>query len=161
MGLDTYLQKHYENYTDDMPEGIYEDNEVCYWRKCWGLDHWLSSKATKVIEEQCVWEINTSVLKEPLAKMEKYIDKLIKKSNDMGYLVDDTEELRIVVNEIEDDNEKDYEKLLKIIKSFSCNGLDMEVFADSIWSTLSTFINTYNQFKKAIEYPTLILVSSY
>ena len=43
MGLDTYLFNDFK-----LPVV-----EVCYWRKCWGIDKWLNSKIDK---NKPIWE---------------------------------------------------------------------------------------------------------
>lgn len=155
MGLDTLLRKKVWNEDDDNKE-----NDVCYWRKCYGIDNWLAEHASEVLEPQATWKIETKILEGSLSVFEKYINRLIKQANKLGYEIEDFDELHSLILSLnEEDN--DMLELEKVIKPFDYEGLDYRTFEDSIWSPLSTFCNTYQQFKKAIQYPTLILISSY
>lgn len=155
MGLDTLLRTKVWREDDDNDE-----DDVCYWRKCYGIDNWLAEHSSEVIEPQCTWKIETKILKDSLGTFEKYINKLIKKANQLGYEIEDFDELYSLIVSLNEED-KDMLKLEKVIKSFDYKGLDYRTFEDSIWSPLSTFCQTYQHFKKAIQYPTLILISSY
>lgn len=149
MGLDTSMRP------------LNSEEDVSYWRKCWGIDSWLGSKAIKVIEPNYEYEFNTKILKPIIPLMEKYIKNIIKKARKLGYRVKNIEELWTLTINLYEENSNDYYELEKIIKSFSYDGLDFEIFEDSIWNPISLFLQTHQQFKNAVKYPTLILTSSF
>lgn len=150
MGLDTYLIKEKPS-NEYVSLEDWDEIEVAYWRKCYGVNEWLKSKS-KEIENSYLKEFSTDILKPIVKKMEKYIDKLIKKSNQLGYFVDNVDDLYSLVIELDNNygyNNQNYDKLEKIILSFNMDGLDFDSFDNSIWSSLSTFIQTYDNFRKA------------
>lgn len=153
MGLDTIIQRKNDG------------EEIAYWRKCYGIDRWLRSKAIPQDNENYEFKINTEVLKQPFEKMTNYIQKLIGRASELGYYVQDTEELKeLIINLDEGGAEEigDLDKLEKIIMSFASNGLDYSAFKDSIWSPLHTFLTTYAQFEKALNTEEEVtLISSY
>ena len=149
MGLDTIMHP------------LNDEKDVSYWRKCWGIDSWLGRKAVKVIKPNYEYEFNTKILKPIIPLMEKYIKQIIKKARKLGYRVKNIEELWTLIINLYDDSSDDYYELEKIIKSFSYDGLDFEIFEDSIWNPISLFLQTHQQFKNAVKYPTLILTSSF
>lgn len=159
MGLETIFYEHYdrENPNDNEPS-------ISWWRKCSGINNWLISKASKKIDD-CVFEFDTSVLNDVITTMGKYIKKLAEKANFLGYFVEDIESLRSLVAKLYDEEHgydyKDYKILEKIIKSFNCNDLTFDDFEESIWDSLSNFVDTYKNFVKSVQYPTLILIESY
>lgn len=155
MGLDTTLYEKYDAQNDEYK------NEISWWRKCWGVDSWLRRKATNVIKEDCAFSFDTEILKPIIVKMEPYIDKMMLLADLKGYCVTDEESLSYLIGNLWDEENKDYLAFDKIIKSFYFDDLGYGDFEYSFWSSVTTFINTYIGFKKAIEYPTLILSSSY
>lgn len=161
MGLDTYLikEKPKNEYTSLQD---WEKIEVGYWRKCYGINDWLKRKSGKKIEKW-LFEFPAEILKPIVEKMEVYIDKLIKKANELGYSVENVDDLWSTICTLDESNsiEKDLETLDKVIYSFNIDDLDYSVFDDSIWSALSTFIQTYNNFKRASQEPVLYYGESF
>ena len=155
MGLDTTLYEKYDAQTNEYT------HEISSWRKCWGVDRWLRSKAFEVIRSDHAFKIDTEILKPIIVKMVPYIDKMISLANRKKYFVLDAESLLYLVGRLYDDENNDYLAFDKIIKSFCCEGLCYSDFQDSFWSGVITFINTYIGFSKATVYPILILNSSY
>lgn len=157
MGLDTvFIRANCFNKNNQ------EDNEVGYWRKCYGVNNWLVHKATKCVKHDYEFEFSTDILKPIIPEMEKYLDKMIKRAKQIGYIVDNTEELfTLAIQLYDEDNYEEYCKIEQIIKLFNCEGLTYQDFQDSIWCSISTFIQTYDNFKEAINYPTLTLIQSY
>lgn len=150
MGLDTIIRRKSDN------------EELAYWRKCYGVDRWLRSKASSELENDYEFEIDTVVLRDPVEKMEKYIARLITKANNLGYYVEDVESLKQLVSTLYEENIDDCEELEKIIKSFAVDGLDYSAFTDSIWAPLDIFLITYSQFQKALTTDEKVtLISSY
>lgn len=149
MGLDTYLHRRNDG-----------QNDIAYWRKCYGIDNWLSSKAKAVLDEGYRWEFDTSVLDPVIKVMSKYINKLIERANKLGYFIENEGELQDLTAELTTD-QRDYIKLEKIIRSFNFDDLTFDSFDDSIWDALHVFVMTYRNFIKAVRYDDLILVSSY
>lgn len=149
MGLDTYLHRRNDG-----------RNDIAYWRKCYGIDNWLSSKAKTVLDEGCRWEFDTAVLDPVIKVMSKYINKLIERANKLGYFIENESDLQDLTAELTTD-QRDYIKLEKIIRSFNFDDLTFDSFDDSIWDALHVFVMTYKNFTNAIRYDDLILVSSY
>lgn len=148
MGLDTYFHRK--------TDGI---NDIAYWRKCYGVDEWLRSKAKTVLDEGCYYEFDTAVLEPIIKAMSKYISKLIECANQLGYFVENESNLQDLTAELTTDQE-DYIRLEKIIKSFNFDGLVFASFEDSIWDALHVFVMTYRNFINTVKYNNLILVSS-
>lgn len=155
MGLDTTLYEKYDIQTNKYT------HEISSWRKCWGVDRWLRRKAVETIKDDCAFKLDTDILMPIIAKMQPYIDKMMSFADKKGYCVADAESLLYLVGNLYDDENNDYLAFDKIIKSFCCEGLCYSDFQDSFWLGVTTFINTYLGFSKAIAYPTLILNSSY
>ena len=159
MGLDTSLIKKKWDSIEKSLDDI-EENEIAYWRKCYGINNWLKSKS-KNIENSYLKEFPAGILRPTVEKMDNYINKLIEKANELGYFVNDIDDLYSLIIELDNDSDENYDKLEKIIKSFNIDGLDFKTFEDSIWSSLSTFIQTYNNFKKAEKESVLYFSESY
>ena len=146
MGLDTHLK--------------FNNNDVAYWRKCYGLDSWLEKNSIDVDDKKL---FKTKILKDITDKMKLYILKMIERINELGYYVNDDEDLRLICCDLYEgniDEYNDYESIQKIIKSFSSNDLNFDTFSDSLWDPVNTFIQAYQGFMEAQNYEELELISS-
>lgn len=151
MGLDMYFIKSKE-----------DKEEMAYFRKCYGINNWIKSKCKK-IEDNYLFD--TSILPPILEKMKIYLDKMISVVEQDGYfIVSQTykyEDLRLLVCEMDEDQNETYIKLDKIIKSFNIDGLTYNNFEDGIWSTVGTFIQAYQQFTKLEGQGEIIYIESF
>ena len=161
MGLDTYLFNDFK-----LPVV-----EVCYWRKCWGIDKWLNSKIDK---NKPIWEnpeqekdhytpyyeFDCSILNPIVDKMKIYINKLTEKAK-LYSVIESLEDLRLYICELEGCYYDDYAEFEKLLYTFNIDGLTIETFRDSNWSVVDTFIQTYKNFEEAIKYTKLYLLSSF
>lgn len=161
MGLDTYLFNDFK-----LPVV-----EVCYWRKCWGIDKWLNSKIDK---NKPIWknpeqekdhytpyyEFDCSILNPIVDKMKIYINKLTEKAK-LYSVIESLEDLRLYICELEDCDYDNYAEFEKLLYTFNIDGLTIETFRDGIWSVVNTFIQTYKNFEEAIKYDKLYLLSSF
>ena len=156
VGLDTYLVKIKES------ENI--NDYFCSWRKCYGIDAWLNFKSVKYND---YIEFDCSILKPIIKKMSLFIKKLINELLKLNYIEEDEkkeigiEDLRLLLCSIEATKPKVYNKLENYLVSFNIDNLNIDAFKDSIWGSLDTFLITYINFKKAINYNKLYLVSSF
>ena len=161
MGLDTYLFNDFK-----LPVV-----EVCYWRKCWGIDKWLNSK---IYKNKPIWEnpeqekdhytpyyeFDCSILNPIVDKMKIYINKLTEKAK-LYSVIESLEDLRLYICELEDCDYDNYAEFEKLLYTFNIDGLTIETFRDSNWSVVDTFIQTYKNFEEAIKYAKLYLLSSF
>lgn len=143
MGLETFLHRK-----DDSILEISED-KYGYWCRCFGIDDWLSKISDNPKNPECI--IQVEKLKQLLEPMKKRIDKMIEIVNQLGYVADNPEELRLLICDLRDeDNYEDYHKIEKCIKGFNVNGLNYNSFEDSSWGSIHTFILTYKNFEKIV-----------
>lgn len=162
MGLDTYLES---TLNSDMENDSRE--EICYWRKCWGVNNWLRENSTPVGEMDYYRILDTAILKDAINSMRPRIEAMLKICKEKNYVVENDFykhksicDLYSLICDIEDDT--DTIKLLnKQIKGFKFKGLTYDVFEDCIWSALLNFVRTYNEFLKAIKYDKVYFLESY
>ena len=126
--------------------------DIAYFRKCYGLNDWIKSKCEKIEDD---YLFDTSILPPILEKMRLYLNKMISVAEQDGYFIvsqtNKYENLRLLVCEMDEEQNETYTKLDKIIKSFNIDGLTYDNFEDSIWSSVNTFIQTYKQFVNLLE----------
>ena len=139
-----------------------DKEEMAYFRKCYGINDWIKSKCEKIGDN---YLFDTSILPPILEKMRLYLDKMISVAERDGYfIVSQTykyENLRLLVCEMDEEQNETYTELDKIIKSFNIDGLTYDNFEDSIWSTVGTFIQAYQQFTKLEGQGKIIYIESF
>lgn len=156
MGLDTYLCSKIEDIEDATSE------QCAYWRKCYGVNKWLRSHSIEIDNSDYMkLNLTKDELNELLNEMSKKITKIANKLNSLGYDVETIDDVREVVSNIYNTSDaNDYFEVEKIIKSFNYMYLNYNSFADSIWSSVTTFIRTYIELSKLINADTIYFLES-
>ena len=170
MGLDTYVMRAKADTSTFLVKDEYGDNKVndsiwkdcLYWRKCWGLDSYLSFHATDRVGDEYTAVIPFEVLEDLYNTVCDKISRVLKAVNNFKRFPFSNVE---TIDQLEDyDGAFECEDMYPLWDAIE--EIAGETFTDSIWGAITALRTTYHQLHDIMAEPdaadyTYVWVSSF